>query len=164
GRAVQPATQPKQDGLLGSVGVTGHGAQIAANHRRSLERYGFDSVLLPYNWVTMQSPYYAENFDALVETCTQRGVAIQTIKSAARRPWLGRGHTAGTWYEPFQDQDAIDLSVWWALGRDGVHVISPGDVDLLPKVLDAASRFEEVPTDEAMRTLNERAEAAPLFV
>jgi aryl-alcohol dehydrogenase-like predicted oxidoreductase len=164
GGAVEAAARAKDEGLVRFVGVTGHGAQIAANHRRSLERYEFDSVLLPYNFVTMQNPYYAENFDAVAATCTERGVAVQTIKSAARRPWRGREHTAATWYEPYQDQDAIDLSVWWALGRDGIHVISPGDVDVLPKVLDAAARFEDVPTDDAMRDLNERAEAAPLFV
>ena len=144
--------------------MTGHGTQIAATHRRSLERYDFDSVLLPYNYVTMQNPYYAENFTALQETCAARGIAVQTIKSAARRPWRGREHTRATWYEPYEDQDALDLSVWYALGRDGTHVISAGDVDLLPRILDAASRFEDVPTDEAMRALSERAEADPLFV
>jgi aryl-alcohol dehydrogenase-like predicted oxidoreductase len=164
GGAIEAAVRAREEGLVRFVGVTGHGIQIAATHRRSLERYEFESVLLPYNWVTMQNPYYAENFDALQETCAERGVAVQTIKSTARRPWSGRAHTATTWYEPHQDQDAIDLSVWWALGREGTHVISPGDVDLLPKVLDAASRFEDVPTDEAVRALNERADAAPLFV
>jgi aryl-alcohol dehydrogenase-like predicted oxidoreductase len=164
GGALEALVQAKADGLVRFIGVTGHGAQIAANHRRSLERYAFDSVLLPYNYLTMQNPYYASNFDALQETCAERGVAVQTIKSAARRPWRGREHTAATWYEPYQDQDAIDLSVWWALGREGTHVISPGDVDVLPKVLDAASRFTDVPTDEAMATLSERAEADPLFV
>jgi len=111
GGAIDAAVRAKQEGLVRFVGVTGHGAQIAATHRRSLERYAFDSVLLPYNWVTMQSPYYAENFDALAAACAERGVAVQTIKSAARRPWLGREHTASTWYEPYQDQDALDLSL-----------------------------------------------------
>jgi aryl-alcohol dehydrogenase-like predicted oxidoreductase len=164
GGALEALVRAKDEGKVRHIGVTGHGAQIAANHRRSLERYAFDSVLLPYNYLTMQSPYYAENFDALQATCAERGVAVQTIKSSARRPWQGRDHTAATWYEPYQDQDPIDLSVWWALGREGTHVISPGDVDVLPLVLDAASRFADVPTDEAMAALSGRAEAEPLFV
>jgi aryl-alcohol dehydrogenase-like predicted oxidoreductase len=164
GGAIEAVQQAKEEGLVRFVGVTGHGSQIAANHRRSLERYAFDSVLLPYNWMTMQNPYYAENFDALQATCAERGVAVQTIKSAARRPWRGREHTHATWYEPYQDQDALDLSVWWALGREGTHVISLGDTDVLPRVLDAASRFEDVPTDEAMAALSARTEADPLFV
>src|SRR5207245_11708065 len=95
-------------GLMRALGVTGHGFQIAATHRRSLERFDFDTVLLPYNYLTMQSPYYAENFNALVATCQQRNVAVQTIKSIAYRPWMGRQHTRAVWYDPLDDQeDAI---------------------------------------------------------
>ncbi|MEV5708977.1 hypothetical protein [Actinoallomurus sp. NPDC052274] len=144
--------------------VTGHGTQIAATHRRSLERFDFDSVLLPYNYVTMRNPYYADNFEALYQTCQERRVAMQTIKSIALRPWMGRPHTRSTWYEPLERQDDIDLAVWWALGRPGVFVNSVGDVDLLPRVLDAAARFGEAPDDAAMDALVERAQAEPLFV
>src|SRR5436309_1937018 len=63
GGVVEAAAEAKAEGLVRHIGVTGHGSQIAANHRRSLERFDFDSVLLPYNYITMQLPYYAENFD-----------------------------------------------------------------------------------------------------
>ena len=86
GGAIDAAIEAKKQGLIRAVGVTGHGLQIAATHRRSLERFDFDSVLLPYNYVTMQSPYYAENFNALLSTCQQRNVAVQTIKSIAYKP------------------------------------------------------------------------------
>ena len=89
GGAIEAAVQARDEGLVRFIGVTGHGAQIAANHRRSLERFDFDSVLLPYNFVTMRLPYYAENFEALVKTCVERRVAVQTIKSIALRPWMG---------------------------------------------------------------------------
>jgi len=81
GGVIEAAIQARDEGLVRFIGVTGHGAQIAANHRRSLERFPFDSVLLPYNFITMQLPYYAENFTALEKTCMERGVAVQTIKS-----------------------------------------------------------------------------------
>jgi aryl-alcohol dehydrogenase-like predicted oxidoreductase len=165
GGVIEAAVRAREEGLVRFVGVTGHGLQIAATHRRSLERFGFDSVLLPYNWVTLRNEYYAANFDALLATCAERGVAVQTIKSVARRPWRGREHTRATWYEPYTEQDDLDLSVWWALARAGTHVISPGDVDLLPRVLDAAERYPgTAPADEDMRGLAERAEADPLFV
>jgi hypothetical protein len=132
--------------------------------RRSLERFDFDSVLLPYNFVTMQNSYYAANFEALYRTCQRRRVAMQTIKSIALRPWEGRPHTRSTWYEPLDRQDDIDLAVWWALSRPGIFLDSVGDVDLLPKVLDAASRFTEPPDDAAMTALAHRSHAEPLFV
>jgi predicted aldo/keto reductase-like oxidoreductase len=164
GGALEAALEAREQGLIRYIGVTGHGSQIAATHRRSLERFDFDSVLLPYNFVTMQNQYYADNFNALYETCRERNVAVQTIKSIAVRHWLGRPRTRSTWYEPLEQQDDIDLAVSWVLSRPGVFLCSAGDVDLLPKVLDAASRFTGAPDDTAMRALAERTEAETLFV
>jgi aryl-alcohol dehydrogenase-like predicted oxidoreductase len=164
GGAIEAAVEAREQGLVRWIGVTGHGAQIAANHRRSLARFDFDSVLLPYNYVTMQSPYYAENFEALLSTCAERGAAVQTIKSIALRPWQGRERTRTTWYEPLEEQDDIDIAVWWVLGRPGVFLNTVGDVNLLPKVLDAAERFEKRPDDGVMKGLVERTATEPLFV
>ena len=167
GGAIDAAVEAKKQGLIRAVGVTGHGLQIAATHRRSLERFDFDSVLLPYNYITMQSPYYAENFNALVATCQQRNVAVQTIKSIAYKPWMGRKRTHNTWYEPLEDQQDIDLAVHWALKRPGIFLNTVGDIQLLPRVLDAANRFQEDspgPSDEQMQALVARLGMEPLFV
>jgi aryl-alcohol dehydrogenase-like predicted oxidoreductase len=164
GGAIEAAVEAREQGLVRWIGVTGHGAQIAANHRRSIARFDFDSVLLPYNYVTMQSPYYAENFEALAAACAARGTAVQTIKAVALRPWSGRERTRTTWYEPLEEQGDIDLAVWWVLGREGVFLNTVGDVNLLPRVLDAATRFEQRPEDSAMRALIERTNTEPLFV
>jgi len=173
GGVIEAAVEAKKQGLIRAVGVTGHGLQIAATHRRSLERFDFDSVLLPYNFITMQNPYYAENFNALLSTCQQRNVAVQTIKSIAYKPWMGRQHTRATWYEPLEDQQQIDMAVHWVLKRAGIFLNTVGDLHLLPKVLDAASRFQADaldaldapdPADEQMRTLVAQLGMVPLFV
>src|SRR6266550_8198761 len=164
GGALDAAQRAREEGLIKWIGVTGHGAQIAATHRRSLDRFDFDSVLLPYNYVTMQNAYYRDNFEALVATCQQRNVAVQTIKSIAHRPWMEREHNRTTWYQPLESPDDIDLAVWWAMGRQGIFLNSVGDVDLLPLVLDAAKRFEKPPDNNAMQALLERSHTEPLFV
>src|SRR5215207_786831 len=156
GGAVDAAVEAREQGLVRAIGVTGHGAQIAATHRRSLERFHFDSVLLPYNFLTLQSEYYRANFDALQATCRERNTAIQTIKSMAYRPWSGRERSATTWYEPLSDQRDIDIAMAWALGRPGIFVITAGDLQLLPKVLDAAERAQAAPPDREMQALVER--------
>jgi aryl-alcohol dehydrogenase-like predicted oxidoreductase len=143
GGVIEAALEAKRQGLIGGIGVTGHGLQIAATHRRSLERFDFDSVLLPYNYITMQSEYYAENFNALLDTCQRRSVAVQTIKSIAYQPWMEEPHTYSTWYKPLQTQEDIDMAVWWVLARPGVFLNTVGDINLLPKVLDSASRVEQ---------------------
>lgn len=166
GGALEAAIEAKQQGLIRAIGITGHGVQIAASHRRSLERFDFDSVLLPYNYLIMQNPYYAENFNALMQTCQQRNVAVQTIKSIAYRPWLGRPHTRSTWYAPLEDQADIDRAVHWVLRRPGIFLNTAAEINLLPKVLDAASRFQESagPSDADMQAMAERLQMEPLFV
>lgn len=164
GGALEAAIEAREQGLIRWIGVTGHGSQIAATHRRSLARFDFDSVLLPYNHVTMQLPYYAANFNALVATAAERNTAVQTIKSIALRHWEGRTRTASTWYEPLRDSADIDLAVWWVLGRPGLFLNTVGDTELLPLVLSAAARFERAPTDATMEELARRVNVAPLFV
>lgn len=164
GGAIEAAVEAKRQGLVGAIGVTGHGLQIAATHRRSLQRFDFDSVLAPYNYLTMRVPYYAENFNALLATCQERDAAVQTIKSIAYRPWMGRPHTHDVWYEPLASQADIDLAVHWVLQRPGIFFNTAGDIHLLPLVLDAASRFEAGPSDDQMQSMATRLSMEPLFV
>src|SRR3712207_3100440 len=88
--ALEAAIEAREEGLVRFIGVTGHGLSVPEMHRRSLERFSFDSVLLPYNYVQMQDERYAETFDALARVCAERNVALQTIKSLAYRRWAGR--------------------------------------------------------------------------
>jgi len=164
GGAIEAAVEARELGLVRWIGITGHGTQIAAGIRRSLRRFDFDSVLLPCNYLTMRLPYYSENFEAVVDICSRRQVAVQTIKSIALRPWLGRPRTNSTWYEPLQEGADIDLAVWWVLARPGLFLNSVGDVELLPRVLDAATRFEQRPSDADMQALAERVQQEPIFV
>jgi aryl-alcohol dehydrogenase-like predicted oxidoreductase len=164
GGALEAAIEAREEGLVRFIGVTGHGLSVPEMHRRSLERFPFDSVLVPYNYVQMRDPRYAERFEALASACAQRGVALQTIKSLALRRWEGRSPTANTWYEPLTEQADIDLAVHWVLGRPEAFLCTSGDVDLLPKVLDAADRFERRPSDEEMAALADRREVEALFV
>ena len=163
GGALEAAVEARDEGLVRFIGVTGHGLTVARMHRRSLDRFAFDSVLAPYSYVQMQDPAYAADFDALAATCAERGVAVQTIKSISLAPWNGREQTANTWYEPLREQPDIDLAVHWVLSRPDVFLNTVGDVTLLPKVLAAADRFEAAPADEAMHELASRRQLTPLF-
>lgn len=164
GGAIEAAIEARDAGLVRFIGVTGHGTAIAPQHLRSLQRFDFDSVLLPYSYVMMQDAHYAAAFDELMAVCGERNVAVQTIKSIARRPWMGHEQTTTTWYEPLQDQGQIDLAVHWVLARPGIFLNTASDVALLPRVLDAAQRFESRPTDEQMAALVAQEEMSPLFV
>src|SRR4030095_4287873 len=113
--ALEAAIEAREEGLVRFIGVTGHGLSIPEMHRRSLERFAFDSVLVPYNFVQMQDARYAETFETLAAVCAERNVALQTIRSLARRRWDGRTATAATWYEPLREQSDVDPAVHWVV-------------------------------------------------
>ncbi len=165
GGALAGAVRALDEGLVRAIGVTGHGVTVARQHLRSLQEYDFASVLLPYNFPMSHNAAYLADFEELVEVCTQRGVAIQTIKSITKAAWDGdQDRFASTWYEPLRDQGAIDTAVSWVLGREGVFLNTVGDIHLLPKVLDAAERFTARPDAAEMAELERAFAMAPLFV
>jgi aryl-alcohol dehydrogenase-like predicted oxidoreductase len=163
--ALEAAIEARDKGLVKFIGVTGHGVTVAEMHRRSLERFPFDSVLLPLNYTMMQNPTYAADFEVLTQICREQGVAMQTIKSLAVGAWgEGDQRTTRTWYEALTEQPDIDLAVHWVLGHEGMFLNTSSDVGLLAKILDATERYESRPTEAEMEALVTRAGMSPLFV
>ena len=165
GGALEALVEARAQGLVRFIGVTGHGTRVAAMHLASLERFDFDSVLAPYNFSMMASPDYAADFEALVATCARRGVAVQTIKSVARRRWQPDDPAKRfSWYEPIRDPEALRRAVHWVLRRPGVFLNSSSDATLLPAVLAAASEPRLEPSDAEMLADAQALAIEPLFV
>ena len=164
GGALDALVEARQAGLVRFLGVTGHGTRVAARHRRSLERFAFDSVLLPLNHTLLADPAYRADVEALLALCRARGVAVQTIKAIARGRW---GETPGrrfSWYEPLRDPDAIRRAVHFVLARPQVFLSSSSDATLLPTILDAAALPPEAPSAADMDADVARFGVTPLFV
>lgn len=161
--ALGALVEARAQGLARAIGVTGHGWAIAAMHRRSLARFDFDSILLPYNFFMARNDRYREAFDEVVAICRERGVAVQTIKSIARGPWAAADRTHATWYQPLQEQADIDRAVHWVLGHPGIFLNTVGDLTLLPRVLDAAAGFARRPSDADMTAMHDATRMSSLF-
>jgi aryl-alcohol dehydrogenase-like predicted oxidoreductase len=163
GGALEALVEARDQKLVRFIGVTGHGWSIPAMHRRSLARFDFDSVLLPYNAFFAQNERYRQAFEEVLAICRERNVAVQVIKSIARGPWATTDRTHSTWYQPLEAPADIERAVHWALGIPGIHLNTAGDLTLLPRVLDAASRFERRPADAEMATMVESTRMTSLF-
>lgn len=150
GGAIDAFLEAKEDGLVSFLGVTGHGLAAAKMHLKSLEVHDFDAVLLPYNFILMQNPDYAEDFNKLIQVCVERNVAVQTIKSLACGPLDGKTNPHTTWYDPIVDDDGIEHSVAWVLGNKNVFLNTISDIRLLEKVLKTADNFDIRPSTETM--------------
>jgi aryl-alcohol dehydrogenase-like predicted oxidoreductase len=164
GGALEALVEARGQGLTRFIGVTGHGSRIAAMHLRSLERFAFDSVLFPYNFTMMGIAQYAADAEALIKTCTERGVAIQTIKSAARRRWQNGAGPKRSWYEPLRDREALRRAVHFTLSRPGLFLNSSSDATLLPEIVAAAGEPLAEPSRAAMESDVAHYAMEPLFV
>ncbi|MBB6480557.1 aldo/keto reductase [Spirochaeta isovalerica] len=157
GGALEAAMEARDKGIIDYIGVTGHEYIAPVMHKKSLERFDFDSILLPFNYFMMKDETYKKDFEELMTLCRSRGTAVQTIKSLARSYWAEGEKRGSTWYKPLTEQSDIDKAVHWVLGQGDYFLNTTGDVKLLPSVLRAASEFKEAPSSSDMdRLISER--------
>ncbi|MCW2766894.1 MAG: aldo/keto reductase [Nocardioides sp.] len=153
GGALEAAIRALDEGLVGAIGVTGHGHQAPATHLEALRRYPFATVLTPLNPVLWRDESYRADYQALVGEVRRQDVGLMTIKAVSRRNWPdGADHAYTTWYEPYDQQAHITAAVSWVLGHDEVTGIpTAGDVGLLGMMLEAERN--RVSPDQAERQL-----------
>lgn len=167
GGAVEALVQARDEGLVRFLGVTGHGTFAPAMHLRSLDQFAFASVLAPYNFSMMAQPEYARDFERLAHTCRERGVALQTIKSVARRRWQDDSEPHFSWYEPIREPDALARGVRWALACEGAFLITSSDGRLLEPIAEVAAAVgagSEAPDAAEMSADVVAQNIEPLFV
>jgi aryl-alcohol dehydrogenase-like predicted oxidoreductase len=151
GGALEALVRARDEGLARHIGVTGHGLRIARMHLRSLERFHFDSVLFPYNHALLGDPTYRADVEELMAVCQSRQVALQTIKSVAKRRWEpDTTQRKYSWYEPLDDMGALARAVRFVLADPNLFLLTTSDYHVLPAILEAASTPAAAPSDEAL--------------
>jgi aryl-alcohol dehydrogenase-like predicted oxidoreductase len=166
GGSLQAVVRARDEGLAGAVGITGHGHQAPATHLEALRRFPFDTVLSPINYVLSQDPTYLADYQALVAEVQAQDAGLMIIKSVSRRNWPEQAtHDYSTWYEPFDDQERIDAAVAWVLSRPEVTgIATPGDVRLLPLVIEAERRLPELSLADAEQVLARAGDYSSPFI
>jgi aryl-alcohol dehydrogenase-like predicted oxidoreductase len=166
GGSLQAVVRARDEGLAGAVGITGHGHQAPATHLEALRRFPFDTVLSPLNYVLGQDPAYLADYQALVAEIQAQDAGLMIIKSASRRNWPEPvEHGYSTWYEPFDDQEPITAAVAWVLSHPEVTgIATPGDVGLLPLLVQAERRLAETSRAEAEAILARAADYSSPFI
>jgi len=155
--ALAAAIRARDEGLVGAVGITGHGHQAPATHLEALRRFPFDTVLTPWNVAVADRSDYARDFAALSAEVARQDAGLMTIKTLSRRNWLGDGKRYATWYEPLEDQEQITAAVAWVLSFPQVTGIpTAGDVRLLAPLVQAerdADRYDRASAEGVLRAV-----------
>ena len=167
GGAVEALARARDEGLVGHLGVTGHGLRIAGMHLRSLDAFPFASVLLPYSPVLVRDPGYRDDFARLRTACAERGLAVQTIKAVARRRWADDDPSRRfSWYEPLRDEAAIERAIRFVLAEPDLFLNTTSDATLLPTVLDVVAALPDPvvrPPDDELEADIARLGVEPIF-
>jgi aryl-alcohol dehydrogenase-like predicted oxidoreductase len=165
--ALEAAVEAREEGLVGAVGITGHGHEAPATHLEALRRYPFDTVMTPWNYVLSTDEAYSRDFEALVEEVNRQDAGLMTIKTLSRRNWPEgnpvEGQRRATWYEPFEEQEYVDAAVSFVLAREEITGIPMvGDVGLIGTMIEAERR--RMPLDEAEEILSQASDYSSPFI
>jgi aryl-alcohol dehydrogenase-like predicted oxidoreductase len=165
--SLEAAVEAREEGLVGAVGITGHGNEAPATHLEALRRYPFDTVLTPWNYVLSTDENYRRDFEALVEEVKRQDAGLMTIKTVSRRNWPEgnplEGQRRATWYEPFEEQEYVDAAVSFVLAREEITGIPMvGDVGLIGTMIEAEGR--RMPLEEAEAVLSRAPDYSSPFI
>ena len=163
GGALEAFVDAREQGLFKYIGITGHGINAPEIYLEALNRFDFDSVLFPLNFVQMANPEYHRHTKELISVCRAKDVGTLIIKAITKAPWGERVHTATTWYEPFEDMEMIQKAINFALSYEVTGICTAGDIRVLPMVIQACENYRELDHEqmEAMIELGKKYE--PLF-
>jgi predicted aldo/keto reductase-like oxidoreductase len=165
GGALEAAVRARDEGLARAVGITGHGHQAPATHTEALRRFPFDTVLSPLNYVLSLDPVYMGDYEELVAEVRAQDAGLMIIKTVSRRNWPDDSRPYATWYEPFDDQDRITAATVWVLSHEEVTgIATPGDVRLLPLVIEAAKQVGTMPVADAEEVLTAATDYSSPFI
>ena len=161
GGALEALVEMREQGLTKWLGITGHGPYAPSTHLEGLNRFDFDTIMFPVNAAMFRSTEYRQDAEALLAKANARNLGIQTIKMIARGGWGDGERDASTWYDPHRDQGPIDRALWWLLSQEMHTAPSAGDVNILPKVLDAAERFSPLSAEEQETVIDSQSPPLP---
>ncbi len=166
GGSLEAAIEAKEEGLVGAIGITGHGDGAPATHLEALRRYPFETVLTPWNYILSTDEGYRADYEALVEEVRRQEAGLMIIKTISRRNWPeggADGHRYTTWYEPFDQQEYIDAAVSWVLSHEEVTGLAmAGDVTIVPMILETGG--QKLSREEAEQVLSRAPDYSSPFI
>jgi len=164
GGALEAALAAQEQGMVGAIGITGHGKTAAQTHLEALRRFPFATVLTPLNPVLFRDPAFRDAYAALAEEVARQDTGLMTIKTVSRRNWPeGSDGGYATWYEPYDDAERIRAAVSWVLAHPEITgLATAGDVRLLSMIVAAeADRMD--PADAEALLLADAEYASPFL-
>jgi len=159
GGAIEAFVEAREQGLVRHLGFSAHSEEAAV---ALLDRFRFDSVLFPLNWVCWHQGGFGPK---VVQKAKEKGVAILALKALAKRKWREGEERKWPkcWYAPVDGPDEASMALRFTLSLPTTAAVSPSDAELLWWACDAAEQYAPL-SDEEARMVAERSEGLePIF-
>ena len=161
GGAMETFEAARKEGKLRFVGFSAHSVETAL---AALDRYSFDSVLFPINFVLFSQANFGPQ---VLEKAQKKGMGILALKSMAKTTWTesekGTHAHAKCWYHPAGFPDEAALGLRWTLSHPITAAVPPGDESYFRLAMDVAQTYRPVTPSEEKALMAGATNAEPLF-
>ncbi len=161
GGAMETMEAAKKEGKIRYIGFSVHSVETAL---AAMDRYDFDTVLFPLNWVLVTQANFGLQ---VLEKAREKQMGVLCLKSMAKSVWPAneqKNHPEPKcWYQPARFPDEAAMGLRWTLGHPVTAAIPPGDERYFRLAMDVAQSYQPLARHEEQALLNGARGAAPIF-
>jgi len=159
GGALEAFVKAREQGLVRFLGFSAHSEEAALE---LMNRFDFDTILFPFNWVC----WHQSNFGPRVMARAQeKGMGILALKALARCKWKENEERewAKTWYRPVGSYEEASLALRFTLSQPVTAAVTPGHEQFLDWAVQVAGEFQPLSAEEEEEIARRSAGLDPIF-
>ncbi len=161
GGAMETFEAARKEGKIRFIGFSAHSVETAV---AAMDRYPFDTVLFPINWVLVSQANFGPT---VIQKAQEKGVGMLAIKSMAKTVWPvadKKDHPhPKCWYEPANFPHEAAQGLRYTLGHSITAAIPPGDEAYFRLAMDVAQNYKPLDSKEQQALLHQASGVQPIF-
>ncbi len=161
GGAMEVFLKAKEEGKVRHLGFSAHTTAAAL---AAMQKYPFDTVMFPINFVELFRFGFGKK---VLDLAQQQGAAVVAIKPLSAGDWPdslkgenSKNRPRQWWYKTLEKQDEINLAMRFTLSQPAVVVgVPPAWLDLAEKAVEAGKNYRSVSAEDnaKLRTMADEA-------
>ncbi len=161
GGAMETMEAAKKEGKIRFIGFSVHSQETAL---AALDRYNFDTILFPVNWVLFTQADFGPK---ILKKAQEKQMGILALKAMAKTVWPAdekKSHPEPKcWYQPAGFPNEATLGLRWTLGHPITAAIPPGDEKFFRLAMDVAQNYKPLEPHEEQALLSGGHGVEPIF-
>jgi len=158
--AMEAFLEARKEGKIRFIGFSAHSVEASM---AMMDRFDFDTILFPTNYVT----WHAGNFGPQVlARAHEKKMGILALKAMAKGPWpenADKSRYPKCWYEPLVSSEEIRMGLRFTLSHPVTSAITPGEHELFKKALNLSDSLSPLKKKEIEAIKLKGLKENPLF-